>query len=98
VDTSPGGAATGRTETLNDGVSGGVGYLSAVRRKQIYKITYPNGKIYVGMDLTGTLLYFASPRAWKQICADHDIDIEGRRMGLTMTMRKEIAHRADVDG
>jgi hypothetical protein len=23
------------------------------RRKQIYKITYPNGKIYVGMDLTG---------------------------------------------
>jgi hypothetical protein len=22
-------------------------------RKQIYKITYPNGKIYVGMDLTG---------------------------------------------
>ena len=22
-------------------------------RKQIYKITYPNGKIYVGKDLTG---------------------------------------------
>jgi len=22
------------------------------RRKQVYKITYPNGKIYVGMDLT----------------------------------------------
>ena len=33
-----------------------------VRRKQVYKITYPNGKIYVGMDLTGTLLYFGSPR------------------------------------
>lgn len=31
------------------------------RRKQIYKITYPNGKIYVGMDLTGTVLYFGSP-------------------------------------
>jgi hypothetical protein len=28
-----------------------------VRRKQVYKITYPNGKIYVGMDLTGSLLY-----------------------------------------
>ena len=26
------------------------------RRKQIYKITYPNGKIYVGMDLIGTLI------------------------------------------
>lgn len=33
------------------------------RRKQIYKITYPNGKIYVGMDLTGTLLYVCSPSA-----------------------------------
>ena len=34
------------------------------RRKQVYKITYPNGKIYVGMDLTGTLLYMGS--AWEQ--------------------------------
>lgn len=37
--------------------------LPMVRRKQVYKITYPNGKIYVGMDLTGTLLYFGSPSA-----------------------------------
>jgi hypothetical protein len=28
--------------------------------KAVYRITYPNGKIYVGMDLTGTLLYFGS--------------------------------------
>ena len=28
--------------------------------KVIYKITYPNGKIYVGQDLTGTLRYFGS--------------------------------------
>ena len=27
----------------------------------IYKITYPNGKIYVGQDRTGTLTYFGSP-------------------------------------
>ncbi len=26
--------------------------------KVVYLITYPNGKIYVGMDLTGTLTYF----------------------------------------
>lgn len=26
--------------------------------KVIYKIIYPNGKIYVGKDLTGTLNYF----------------------------------------
>jgi len=30
--------------------------LAMVRRKQVYKITYPHGKIYVDMDLTGTLL------------------------------------------
>ncbi|MFA6474639.1 MAG: GIY-YIG nuclease family protein [Patescibacteria group bacterium] len=29
--------------------------------KWIYKITYPNGKIYVGKDLTGTFRYFGSP-------------------------------------
>lgn len=28
--------------------------------KQIYKITYPNRKIYIGKDLTGTLTYFGS--------------------------------------
>jgi hypothetical protein len=28
--------------------------------KVIYKITYPNGRIYVGKDLTGTLNYFGS--------------------------------------
>jgi hypothetical protein len=26
----------------------------------IYKITYPNGKIYIGKDLTNTLTYFGS--------------------------------------
>lgn len=28
--------------------------------KQIYKITYPNNKVYIGKDLTGTLTYFGS--------------------------------------
>ena len=28
--------------------------------KVIYKITYPNGKIYVGKDFTNTLTYFGS--------------------------------------
>lgn len=28
--------------------------------KQVYKITYPNGKIYVGKDLTGSINYFGS--------------------------------------
>ena len=29
-------------------------------KKVIYKITYPNGKIYIGKDLTNTLNYFGS--------------------------------------
>ncbi len=32
------------------------------RRKQVYKITYPNGKIYVGVDFFGMHpTYFGSP-------------------------------------
>jgi hypothetical protein len=30
------------------------------RIKVIYKITYPNGKIYIGKDLTGSINYFGS--------------------------------------
>lgn len=53
-----------------------------VARKQIYKITYPNGKIYVGMDLTGTLTYFGSPssKSKERIVAelaDHRHDLDG---------------------
>lgn len=28
--------------------------------KVVYKITYPNGKIYIGMDLTDSINYFGS--------------------------------------
>jgi hypothetical protein len=28
--------------------------------KMIYKVTYPNGKIYIGKDLIGTVTYFGS--------------------------------------
>lgn len=63
-----------------------------VRRKQVYKITYPNGKIYVGMDLTGTLLYFGSPSAHKQIAAD--LGLDGHR--LELTLRKEILWESET--
>ena len=32
-------------------------------KKVIYKITYPNGKIYIGKDLTNTLTYFGSVKS-----------------------------------
>ena len=50
------------------------------RRKQIYKITYPNGKIYVGMDLIGMLLNVGSPSARERIAAD----LDAHRLDLTL--------------
>jgi hypothetical protein len=55
------------------------------RRKQVYKITYPNGKIYVGMDLTGSINYFGSPSAKARIEADlaeHRLDLTARKQIL----------------
>jgi hypothetical protein len=63
----------------------GVNKIRATGRpkKAVYKITYPNGKIYVGLDLTGTMLYFGSPSA--DIAAD--FTEEERR---DVTIRKQI--------
>lgn len=38
-------------------------------RKVIYKITYPNGKIYIGKDLTDSINYFGSAES-KYIAED----------------------------
>ena len=34
--------------------------MADVRLRVIYKITYPNGKIYIGKDLTDSINYFGS--------------------------------------
>lgn len=54
------------------------------RTKVVYRITYPNGKIYIGKDLTGTLTYFGSPNS--RVVED-DFTPEQRR---DFTVRKEI--------
>ena len=61
-------------------------------RKQIYKVTYPNGKIYVGMDVTGTVFYFGSPsrRAKKLMAADH-AEYRGN-----VSVRKEILWESET--
>lgn len=69
-----------------------VGGVSVPRRKQVYKITYPNGKIYVGMDLTGTLLYMGSPSAHAQIAADLDLTPDR----FDVTLRKEILWESET--
>jgi len=52
--------------------------------KIIYKITYPNGKIYVGSDLTDSINYFGS--------ADSDLIKNDftREQRQDFTIRKEI--------
>jgi hypothetical protein len=57
--------------------------------KVVYKITYPNGKIYVGMDLTDTLRYFGSVN---NSLLEQDFTREQRR---DFTIRKEILWESD---
>jgi hypothetical protein len=58
--------------------------------KVVYKITYPNGKIYVGQDITGSAGYFGSPNS-KLIAADFTRD-ELR----DFTIRREILWESDA--
>lgn len=50
----------------------------------VYRITYPNGKVYIGMDLTGTLTYFGSA---DPVLVAADFTPDQRR---DFTIRKEI--------
>jgi hypothetical protein len=58
--------------------------------KVIYKITWPNGKIYVGSDLTDSISYFGSPDK-RDIVADFPTR-EARR---DITVRREILWESD---
>lgn len=55
-----------------------------MQKKVIYKITYPNGKIYIGKDLTNTLNYFGSANS--ELIAS---DFTDEQM-MDFTIRKEI--------
>ena len=59
--------------------------------KVIYKITWPNGKIYVGSDLTDTIRYFGSPNV-KLLEADFPTR-EARR---DITIRREILWESET--
>jgi len=52
--------------------------------KVIYKVTYPNGKIYIGKDLTDSITYFGSVNCY---LVAKDFTREERR---DFTVRKEI--------
>lgn len=58
--------------------------------KVIYKITYPNGKIYIGKDLTNTLNYFGSANS-KLIERDFKREVQ-----RDFTIRKEIIWESEL--
>ncbi|WP_411682908.1 GIY-YIG nuclease family protein [Clostridium thailandense] len=58
--------------------------------KVIYKITYPNGKIYIGKDLTDSINYFGSANS-KLI--EKDFTREER---MDFTIRKEILWESEI--
>ena len=59
------------------------------RIKVVYKITYPNGKIYIGKDLTDSINYFGS--ASSELIAK-DFTKHQRR---DFTIRKEILFESE---
>jgi hypothetical protein len=58
--------------------------------KVIYKITYPNGKIYIGKDLTDSITYFGSAHA-ALIAADFT-----REQRRDFTVRREILWESET--
>ena len=58
--------------------------------KVIYKITYPNGKIYIGQDVTDSIAYFGSPDS-KYV--EKDFTRQQRR---DLTIRKEIIWESET--
>ncbi len=57
--------------------------------KVIYKITYPNGKIYIGKDLTDSINYFGSANSELIV---KDFSREERR---DFTIRKQVLLESD---
>jgi hypothetical protein len=58
--------------------------------KIIYKITFPNDKIYVGQDITDNIMYFGSPDI---TLVEKDFTREQRR---DFTIRKQILWESDI--
>lgn len=61
--------------------------------KQVYKITYPTGKIYIGKDSVGSYRYFGSPDI-ETVNADFLSLSDGQRKDYTV--RKQILWESDI--
>ena len=56
----------------------------------VYRITYPNGKIYIGQDITDSVGYFGSPNA-RLLAADFTPE-----MRRDCTIRKETLWESEI--
>lgn len=63
----------------------------STRMKIVYKVTWPNGKIYVGSDLTDAITYFGSPNT-----SLIEADFPTREDRRDMTVRREILWESDA--
>ncbi|WP_210281699.1 GIY-YIG nuclease family protein [Pseudochelatococcus contaminans] len=64
--------------------------------KIVYKVTWPNGKIYVGSDLTDSIAYFGSPQALL-IEADFPTRASRRRMSVCREILWESDKATDAE-
>ncbi len=60
--------------------------------KQVYKITYPTNKIYIGKDIYGSFRYFGSP---DMELVSNDFLKLPKEVQLDYTVRKEILWESD---
>ena len=60
--------------------------------KQVYKITYPTGKIYIGKDKIGSYRYFGSP---SMDLINEDFATLPDKVRRDYTIRKEILWESD---
>ena len=61
--------------------------------KQIYKITYPTGKIYIGKDSVGSARYYGSP---DMAVVNADFASLDPEMRSNYTIRKQILWESDT--
>ena len=72
------------------------------RLKVVYEITYPNGKVYIGLDLTGTAMYFGSPSERDRIAEDlgefgyRDFTVRKRILWESWTATEQEARAQEV--
>jgi len=61
--------------------------------KQVYKITYPTGKIYIGKDSVGSARYMGSPD-WEIV--NEDFARLPKSVQLDCTLRKQILWESET--